>query len=465
MPLGTISGLGVGSKLDLQGTLDKLRQVDEVGMNALQDKETKAKAQLVAFDGVNAKLLAVKSNALALSLESNFLAKKVSGIDDSIVSATVGLGTPDATHDLNVVRLATKSAFQSAGVATADTAVTTSDTTFAYKLGASGQTVSVTVNANTTLTQLADLINKAPDNPGVTAAVVNSGTGTTPFSLVLTANTTGEDNRISIVTPLTNLALTELQGAGGSSLNASLKLDGVTYERQSNTGITDVLQGVTLNLKGTGNGSLQITSDTSVIQDSVKGLVKALQDAFQDVDTKTAYDNQTRTFGPLASSGALRGLSGELRALLGTRINTGGVSTSLYDLGLEFNRDGSITLDEDRLTQELAEHPEAVKTLFVGKTGVPGLGTLLTDKLSDITRASSGLIATEKQATQEQINRLDTNITASKARLDRHFDTLARQFAALDKYAAKLQQQGDYLGTIITSFNNTQQSQQSQRSS
>jgi len=103
--------------------------------------------------------------------------------------------------------------------------------------------------------------------------------------------------------------------------------------------------------------------------------------------------------------------------------------------------------------------------LFVGKTGVPGLGTLLTDKLSDITRASSGLIATEKQATQEQINRLDTNIAASKARLDRHFDTLARQFAALDKYAAKLQQQGDYLGNIITSFNNTQQSQQSQRSS
>jgi len=136
MPLGTISGLGVGSKLDLQGTLDKLRQVDEVGVNALQDKETKAKAQLVAFDALNAKLLAVKSNALALSLESNFLAKKVSGIDDSIVSATVGLGIPDATHDLNVVRLATKSSFQSAGMATAAITVTTSDTTFAYKLGA-----------------------------------------------------------------------------------------------------------------------------------------------------------------------------------------------------------------------------------------------------------------------------------------------------------------------------------------
>src|SRR4029077_4341435 len=118
--------------------------------------------------------------------------KKISGTDESVASATVVLGIPDATHDLEVTRFATKSSFQSIGVATADTAVTTSDTTFAYKLGASGQTVNVAVNANTTLTQLADLINKAPDNPGVTAAVVNSGTGATPFSLAFTANKTGE---------------------------------------------------------------------------------------------------------------------------------------------------------------------------------------------------------------------------------------------------------------------------------
>ena len=81
--LGTISGLGVGSKLDLQGTLDKLRQVDNAAVTALQAKATKAKAQLVAFDDVNAKFVAVKTHALSLSLESNFLTKKISGTSDS----------------------------------------------------------------------------------------------------------------------------------------------------------------------------------------------------------------------------------------------------------------------------------------------------------------------------------------------------------------------------------------------
>jgi flagellar hook-associated protein 2 len=456
--LGTISGLGVGSKLDLQGTLDKLRQIDDAAVTALQTKETKAKAQLVAFDSVNAKFLAVKTNALSLSLDSNFLTKKISGMTDSVASATVALGIPEATHDLEVTRLATKSAFQSDGVATTNSVVTASDQTLAYKLGTSGQTINVTVKANTTLTELADLINKASDNPGVTATVVNSGTKDNPFHLILTANTTGEDNRISLVTSPTSLALTELQGANGASLNAALKVDGLTYERQSNTGITDVLQGVTLNLKGAGSTSFQITSDTSSITDSVKDLVKAFQDAIQEVKTQTAYDSQTRTFAPLANSSALQGLAGQLSALLGSKVNTGGAITSLFDLGLQFNRDGSITLNQDTLTKALADHPDDVRTLFAGKTGVTGLGTLLTDNLNNLTQPSSGAIATEKQATQAQIDRLDANIAATKARLDKRYDTLARQFAALDRYAAQMQQQGDYLSNFITSINNAKQS-------
>jgi flagellar hook-associated protein 2 len=192
--------------------------------------------------------------------------------------------------------------------------------------------------------------------------------------------------------------------------------------------------------------------------DSVKGLVNAFQEAIQDLKAKTAYDSPTSNGGPLATSSVLRGLAGELSQLLGTRINTGGTITSLFDLGLEFKRDGTITLNTETLAAALANHPDEVKTLFAGKPGVTGLGTLLTDKLNTITQPSSGVIAAEKQATQGQINRLDTNIAATKVRLDKHYDTLARQFAALDKYAAKLQQQGDYLNNIITSLNNTKQS-------
>ena len=114
-------------------------------------------------------------------------------------------------------------------------------------------------------------------------------------------------------------------------------------------------------------------------------------------------------------------------------------------------------MNEDTLTKALANHPDDVKTLFAGKTGVTGLGTLLTDKLSNYYTAVIWHHCNRKAGYPGQIDRLDTNIASTKARLDKHYDNLARQFAALDKYAAKLQQQGDYLSNIITSFNNTQQ--------
>ncbi|MBM3223169.1 MAG: hypothetical protein FJZ47_05105 [Candidatus Tectomicrobia bacterium] len=458
MAVDTISGLGVGSNLDLQGTLDKLRQIDQAAIKAMQDRGVKAKAQLVAFDGANAKFLAAASHALSLSLGSNFLTRQVSSSDESVATATAALGLPTGSHDVDVVRLATKSSFQSAGVATADTAVTTTDATFAYKLGANGTTINVAVSANTTLTQLAEQINTATDNPGVTARVINAGSGTTPFRLVLSAKNTGEDHRISVITPLADLAFTEQQGASGASLNAALTVDGITYERQKNSGLTDVLQGVTLTLKDTGTSTLQISASTDTIRDDLKGLVTTLQEALQDLRTKTSYDQDSKTFGDLATSGALQRVPSELSELLGRKIATGGGITSLFDLGLEFSRDGSITLNESKLNTALTEHAEDVKTLLAGTETVTGLGTLLTDALSRVTQKGSGIIATGKEATQAQIDRLDETISASTARLNRRYDTLAKQFAALDAYAARQQQQSNYLGNIISSFNNSKTS-------
>lgn len=453
MALGTITGLGVGSKLDLQGVLDKLRAVDETAVNAISNKKTAAKAQLSAFDTVNSKLLAVKSHALNLSLESNFIAKKVSG-DDSVVSTTAALGTADQSHEVEVVRLATKSSLQSAAVATEDTAIASTASTFAYRLGTSTDSVSVTVEAGTTLRQLVDLINDAPDNPGVTAALVNTGVGQTPFRLLVTANSSGEAQRIHVDSSPTDLAFSELQGANGASLNAALKVDGVEYERQSNSSITDVIQGLTLNLRKTGSTTLAVSSDTSSIKEAITGLVTTFQEALKDITTQTSFNSEAGGFGPLGTATGLRSARGELTNLLGGTLNTGSSVTSLVDLGVTFERDGSLALNKSTLDKALADNFEGIKTLFIGTKDVTGLGTLLTDKLTDLTK-STGLIATEKRATQANIDRLDTRINTAKARLDQRYDNLARQFAALDRYASRLQQQGDSLNSFIDSFNNS----------
>jgi flagellar hook-associated protein 2 len=78
------------------------------------------------------------------------------------------------------------------------TPVTTSAASFSYTYG--GQSVTLSVLANTTLSELASLINVDPNNPGVTASIINDGMGLpTSYKLVLTGNSPGAQNQITSV--------------------------------------------------------------------------------------------------------------------------------------------------------------------------------------------------------------------------------------------------------------------------
>ncbi|GIX47098.1 MAG: flagellar hook-associated protein 2 [Candidatus Tectimicrobiota bacterium] len=454
MALGSITSLGAGSSLDLQGILDQLREVEEeAALTPLENQKAQVEAQLAEFDVLEAKFLDMKSHALTLSLASSFLERQVTVGDSAVLTATVAAGTTPFTATVEVVRLASRSTFQSDGVSDPDAALVTADSTFAYHLGATGETISLEVAAGTTLNQLAALINDDPNNPGVTATVIDDGTGSTPYRLVLRANDPGEDNRITIDTPLADLAFTEVQGAG-TSLNAELKVDGITYERQRNTDLTDVLQGVTLTLQSTGTTTVQVTTDTTGIKTAITELVSTFNDIVQEIRANSGFDEETGTFGPLAAATTIRNLDGELTVLLGSRIETGGTYTSLFDLGLSIDRDGTIRIDEAILDAALASNLEDVQTLFAGdeEAGITGLGELLNDRLLQITK-STGLLAAEKEAAQGELDRLETRIEETQARLDRRFEVLAKQFAALDVLSRQMEQQATFLSNFINSLN------------
>jgi flagellar hook-associated protein 2 len=371
-----------------------------------------------------------------------------------VLTASVAPGTADRSDDIEVLRLATRSSWQSDAFADSSASVNTSGTeqTFAYKLGSSGETISLSVAAGTTLQQLANRINDADNNPGVTATIIDDGTGSSATRLVFTANNSGENSRITLVTPLTALSLTEVQG-NGTSLNAELRVNGITYQRQSNAGISDIVPGVTLNLNKLGTTAAQVQADTSAVYDDIVALVDSMNTALAEMAEKTAFNQETGTFGPLGASTSLRALRSELLALLSSRITTGGSITSLFDLGLEITRDGSITVNETTLSAALATKQEEVATLFVGDADrdVAGLGELLNEKLREITKAT-GFLASQKVAAQDEMSRLQTSIETTTARLDKRFDTLARQFAALDNFASQMQSQANFLRDLITSF-------------
>lgn len=563
--VGSISTIGVGSGLDLQGIMDQLREVDEKAL--LEPKQTRVTAyaaQLEEFSVVKNKLFTMKSAALNLSLSSTFLSRSVSSSDEDVLTATVSDGSSTQSATVDVTSIASKSSWISSngasstgaivyvptsaesttgvadkstasvstgvgnqlnitfggsesitvdvpdgtvlddGTATSlvgrinaasasvtassfeqdgawylrvetatpggigeanrvtissngtDLAMAAPDRTFAYTMD--GETISVAVAADTTLTGLLSLINDDADNPGVTASVIDDGQSS-PYRLALKANATGEDNRIDISTHLADLVLAEQNGAGGSSLNARISVDGIAYQRQTNS-FSDVMSGVTLTLKDAGSASVTVAANTDTLKTLVIDLVAAYNDLVQEIKTNIAYSEDTGEFGVLAGT-TIRDLPLSLQSLMTREVGagTGGNITTMFDLGMSFERDGTISIDSTVLASKLESNPTEVQDFFLGNDdeGIVGFADLVNEQLRTLT-SSTGQVEAEKNGAQSRMDALELLITSETDRLNKKYELLSKQFVQLDRYMNQMTSISNYLNSQFNSLSSTSQS-------
>ena len=445
---GSISVLGVGSGLQLQDILDQLREVDEAPIQRLENKRDTLDQQVAEFNQINQDLLDIKSVALDLSLESTYIARSITSSDETVVTATVVDGANTGQHTITVTNLAKASSWEGSGLSSSDALVndTGGTETFSYHLGSSGDVISIEVPDQTTLSGLAELINNDEDNPGVTARVINDGSPSNPYKLILVANETGESNRIYIDSQLTDYNLNEVVGSGGTSLDAEITVDDIVYRRSSNSGINDILSGVTINLVDTGTASLTISADTDVVRDKILDLVEKVNTLFSHIAEQTGYDdnNEPRL---LTSNSTVRSLPSMMLDLLSSKIEVSGSIDTFYDLGFTVNRDGTVEIDEETLDSVIQNNFEDLELFFTGDSSnnIDGFATVLNDTLRNWTNPSTGLMATEQQNAMNTIDRIDDQIESTTARLDRKYEILARQFAALDSFMNNMQSMSDYL--------------------
>jgi flagellar hook-associated protein 2 len=389
----------------------------------------------------------MKNSALNLSLSSTFLSRTVTSSSESVLTATGADGIATQSTAVAVGRIATKSTWVSVGKADSISSVndTSSNQNFVYQMG--GKSITVAVAEGTTLSGLVDLINKDTDNPGVTASVINDGTAS-PYKLVLKANDTGKDYEItSISTQLSALNLARPEGgATGDGLNAQITIDGVSYQRQNNA-ISDVFSGITLNLQGVGTSTVSVANNDAAIKEMVVGFVTAYNDALQEISQNTAYSEETKDFGILART-TLRDLPYALQNIMATSIqaDSTGLVTTMFDLGLGINRDGSISIDETILSAAISAAPDSVSAFFLGDEDaeITGLADTVNSYLREVT-SGTGQVAAEKSAAQDRIKDLELSIEAQTERLDKRYDMLTRQFIALDQYMSQMKSMGNYL--------------------
>jgi len=307
-------------------------------------------------------------------------------------------------------------------------------------------TYSVTLDADDTLNDLVAKINAL--NVGVSAGVLNIGSGATPYRLSLASQRTGQAGGLLIDTRQAGFSLTETAKAQDALLAVSPTATSTGILVASNTNdFENVLAGVRLSLKAPSDEIVTITLDanTTDIVDSVKKFVDDYNKLRSELDDLTRFDAATQTRGVLFGSSAALRVETDFSNLLSGRIIGAGTIRSLEELGLSLDRQGKLQLNESDLKSALNDNPLQVKEFFTHEdTGVAVRLNALIDELAG-TPTQNGrpggksLFDARKESLQQRIDTNQARIDLLAIRLENQRELLTRQFNAMETALAKLQ--------------------------
>ncbi len=337
--------------------------------------------------------------------------------------------------------------------------------TLSLKVGDTTVAINPTANGggNIDLNQVMSAINGA--SAGVTASISNDGTND---HLVLTPTGSSATAAVSLTGTGDYSGLT-MSGMGQllKAQDAKLSIDGVAVTSTSNK-VENVISGVTLNLSkvttSADNFTLNISNDTSGITTAANSFVTAYNTLAKAVAGMTAQApsttlGQANTSAPLASESSVQTIMNQLRNTLFASVDGGNGISSLSDIGISFQKDGTLALDATKLSTATTNNFAGIANLFTGtdpdttnttssKNGIViKLQTLLTNLLSD-----SGIIASKTNGLQASLKINQDRQSTVQTRLSNLKDDYTNQFNRLNTTLASMQSTQSYLTQQLASL-------------
>jgi flagellar hook-associated protein 2 len=256
-----------------------------------------------------------------------------------------------------------------------------------------------------------DAINKA--NIGVTATIVSDGSAN-PYHLVISSNKTGASSAMKISVGgdsglPADPAIASLLGydPGGvqnltqtsGAQSTKLTMNGIEVSSNSNT-VADAIQGVSLNVSEVGSTTLNVTKDTSSVSDAINAFVKAYNDLNKTITGLTSYNADTKKGGALQGDPAVRSIQSQLRRQLNTAVEgLDGKLSTLSQVGISFQKDGSLAVDSTKLNTAIANNFGDIGGLFAA-LGSASDGAISFDKSSPTTKPGEYAVNITHMATQ-----------------------------------------------------------------
>lgn len=353
-------------------------------------------------------------------------------------------------------------------------AVTTTNATFSYTYA--GETVSLTIDASNTLSQMMSAINNDENNPGVTASIINDGLGLPDsYKLVLTGNDTGAGNQItSIEHDFTGSTFSISGELGGGfsrtqwATNSMVKVDGFPidadeYLQGETNRVEGVITGVAIDLHDAGSSVISVSTDVNAVKSHIEALLNAVNYTQSFIRQETKYVGGAEVGGKAGDAGLMIGnysyyiiksrLDSALNESVDGLIDGRDAYTHLSQIGIHTDpgADGSWVIDDAVLLNALNADVDAVANLFIDNTskGSTGVAKRLFDEMETLTDSEEGTLNVLISNYTNIIANIDKKIDSEEKRLTLYRQRQVERFARLEASLAVLNAQSEALSAAI----------------
>ena len=381
--------------------------IDTSGFDLDLDTASQAQDALigVSSDGGNERVLSSSDGVFEID---------ASGSSDSTVTAFTSLETLSSTAN-------------SGSFTITDSAGTTS-------------AINLTVENITTVGELVDAINNL--GIGVTASINEDSTG---ISIIDTA---GGDETLTIEDVGNGIAASSLGIAGEATEQtvngltvSALEGTGQSSSDESATGLTFTLKELSVDPI-----NVSVTEDASAVTSAVNTFVTQFNNLAESLQSLTLFNADTNEVGLLfGSSEAARIRNGYSRLLSGVVGGAGNIR-SIGQVGIRFNDQGQLEVDEAKLADAIEDSRTDVEAFFT--TEDSGLADRLSELADSIAGAESSLLINRTETLGAQVLRNNQQIETLNERLEVQRERLTLQFFQTEEAISRLQSNSSAIDSI-----------------
>lgn len=378
--MSSITFDGLNSGIDTTSIVEGLLEIQQAQVDRTELKKQGVLNRQGAFQNLEAQLVSFRSSSSTLARTRNnvFESKTISVSDESAMLASASSDAAPGVYQLTIDSFARAHQVASQGFASDTSQVTQG--TFTLQQG-DRPAVEITIDgSNNSVQGLVDAINLAGSD--IQAGLIQDGSDSNPFRILLTSSETGEANAITLTNSLAASSGDAVQPAFDfdtpvqEAKNAAVRLGsgaGAIVIENSTNQLDNVIAGVSLDVLQEDTNktiTLKITQDSEGATEAVQNFVDSYNAMTSFISDQTRFVSATEDAGLLLGNRSVIQIQSQLQSELQHVVP--GLNTSvnrLSTIGISFTDRGTLTFDSSKLSKVLNGDVEGasandVKRLF-----------------------------------------------------------------------------------------------------